>query len=112
MAFRPTSPVTSYVDNESAFVDLTVIVPLTINLTAQNKEYDGTDAATLGYTVTGGTINGNVVVTTSNGKFNSKIVGTGKAVTGDITVTVSDAASYTFTLVIKSMIVLLWLRLQ
>jgi hypothetical protein len=99
VAFRPASPVNKFADNESAYVDLTVIVPLTINLSAQNKEYDGTDAATLGYTVTGGTINGNVVVTTSNGKFNSKIVGTGKAVTGDITVTGSDATSYNFTLV-------------
>lgn len=97
--FKADSPVSVFTDNESAYVNLTVVEALTVTLTAQNKEYDGTDAVTTGYTVTGGTITGNVVVTVSNAKFNNKNVGTGKAVTADIAITGSDASNYTFTLV-------------
>lgn len=97
--FKADSPFSVFADNESAYINLTVVEALTVTLTAQNKVYDGTDAVTTGYTVTGGTITGNVVVTVSNAKFSNKNIGTGKTVTADITITGSDASNYTFTLV-------------
>jgi hypothetical protein len=97
VAFHAGSPATQFADNESVYVDLTVTQSLTLNLTAQNKEYDGSDVATVGYTVTGGTLAGDVTITLTNGKFNSKSAGNGKAVTATITASGADAGNYIFT---------------
>lgn len=98
LVFHAGSPVSVFTDNESAFVDLNVVESVTINLTAQNKQYDGSDIATVGYSVTVGTLVGNVTVNVTNGKFNSKNAGNGKAVSATISVTGTDAVNYNFTI--------------
>jgi hypothetical protein len=97
VVIRSDSPYSVFTDNESAYIDISAKKSLTINMTAQNKVYDGTDNATVGYSISGGSISGNVTITASNGKFNSKNVGTGKAVVGTLTVSGTDAGNYDFT---------------
>ena len=89
------SAVTFNIDPGSAFVRLTTPRQLTINLTAPAKEYDGTDASTGGYTVVGDPISGTVTVSVTNARFDTKNVGTGKAVTADIAISGADASNYT-----------------
>ncbi|WP_371373374.1 beta strand repeat-containing protein [Sporomusa aerivorans] len=62
------------------------------NLTANNKVYDGTTAATVSGTLTG-TIYGSDAVTLGDGTFSDKNAGTGKTVT--VTLAGADAANYT-----------------
>ena len=66
-------------------------------ITAENKEYDGTTAATLvytGLTITG-MVEGDQLSATATGAFADKTVGTGKTVTiSGITLTGADAANY------------------
>ncbi len=95
--FTSSSPYTVFTDNESANTNISVKLQRTIRLTATNKEYDATTNASVGYTVEGGAVAGDVTITASNGKFNDKNVGTGKTVTGTISVSGADAGSYQFT---------------
>jgi hypothetical protein len=87
----------TFTDNGSAFVRLTTQLQLTINLTAPNKEYDGSDVASAGYSVTGGTVTGDVTISITNPKFNTKSVGIAKPVTATISATGADAGNYNFT---------------
>jgi hypothetical protein len=99
VTFDPESPNSVYTDNGSAWVNIFVPIPLTINLTAQDKTYDGTDDAIIGYSVIGGTIasGDDVSVSVNNGKFNNKNVGTTKPVTATINISGDDAFKYDFT---------------
>ena len=97
VVFHSGSPYSVFTDNESAYVDLSASQSLTINLIAENKVYDGSDNATVDYSVSGGVVSGDVTITATNGKFDTKNVGTGKTVTGTLTVSGADAGNYTFT---------------
>lgn len=86
----------TFIDNASAFVRLSAKLALTINLTATDKVYDGTDNASVAYSVSGGSVSGNVSIVASGGKFNNKNVGTGKSLTGTISISGTDAGNYEF----------------
>jgi len=87
----------TFSDGGSAFVRLIAQLALTINLTAENKVYDGTTTATVGYSVSGGTLSGDVSINVSNGAFSNKNAGTGKTVTASISASGDDASNYSFT---------------
>ena len=95
---RPDSPFSVFTDNESAYLNISAKESLTINLTAQNKSYDGTDNATVGYTIPNGSISSGVTVSVTNGKFSNKNIGTGKTVTASISTSGTDAGNYNFTI--------------
>lgn len=97
VVYHADSPFSVYTDNESAYMDISAKETITINLTAQNKEYDGSDNAVVSYSVSGGTVSGDVTITASNGMFDTKDAGTGKPVTGILTVSGVDAGNYDFT---------------
>lgn len=76
------------------------ITPKTLSitgLTAANKEYDGTTAATLsGGELSGLVSNDNVTLTSGTGTFNNKNAGTAKTITiSGYSISGSDAANYT-----------------
>src|SRR6185295_19326573 len=79
----------------SATASITAIA-LTIGITADDKAYDGNAVAVTHALITGGLVSGDVVtVGSTNGLFNNKNVGTGKAVTADVSITGgTDAANY------------------
>ncbi len=91
------SSITVFTDTETIPVNVIVKQERTIRLTATNKEYDATTSAGVGYTIEGGSVTGDVTITASNGSFNNSSVGTGKTVTGTITVSGADAGNYEFT---------------
>lgn len=95
--FAADSPRSVFTDNESAYVNISTKEAITINLTAGNKVYDGTDNATVNYT-TDATIAGNVTISVTNGKFNNKTVEMGKTVTASISASGADAGKYNFTI--------------
>ncbi|WP_319591158.1 YDG domain-containing protein [uncultured Draconibacterium sp.] len=95
--FLNNSPYNVFTDNESAYTNISVKLQRTVSLTAEDKQYDATTNAVVGYTVSGGSVDGDVTITASNGQFDNKNVGTGKTVTGDITISGSDAGNYQFT---------------
>jgi hypothetical protein len=69
---------------------------LIVEISAANKPYDGTNAATVTATITSGLIAGDVVTpVASNARFASINVGTGISVTADITLGGIDAGNYT-----------------
>jgi hypothetical protein len=71
---------------------------LLLNITAQNKIYDGTDAATVSASIINGVVYGDeVTVAASNGKFDTKNVGTGKIVTADVSFAGADGGNYNWT---------------
>jgi len=68
---------------------------LVIDIAADSKTYDGTAVATTLASVTSGLIDeDDVTVSSSNGLFDDKNVGTGKAVTADISTSGLDAGNY------------------
>ena len=88
---------TVFEDLGSTRININITLSRTLRLTADSKEYDGTNDATVGYQVEGGTINGDVTIIATNGAFDNKNVGTGKTVSADITISGSDAGNYQFT---------------
>ena len=96
---NPDSPYSVFTNQESAYMSISVKKPLTLSLTAQNKEYDGSDAATVGYAVTDGTISGDVTVSVTDGKFSDKNIGYGKTVSASIVVSGADAVNFDITLI-------------
>ncbi|MGH8145601.1 MAG: YDG domain-containing protein [Rhodanobacteraceae bacterium] len=73
--------------------------PLEATFTAENKIYDGNDIATLtGAATLSGLIGSDAVtlVDATSAHFSDKNVGTGKSVTGDMSISGSDAGNYTF----------------
>jgi hypothetical protein len=68
---------------------------LVIGITAQDKEYDGTTAASTAAAITSGLVSGDVVtVASANGAFNDKNVGADKPVTADVSKGGADAGNY------------------
>jgi hypothetical protein len=68
---------------------------LVVTIEADNKVYDGTTSATTYASVFSGLVDGDVLtVSSSNGLFDTKHVGTGKTVGADISIAGSDAANY------------------
>jgi len=80
----------------TATADITA-KPLTVTLTASNKTYDGTVAATITGTTLNGTFNGDAVtLRDGTATFSDKNVGVGKIVTDTgLTLAGSDAGNYT-----------------
>ena len=78
----------------SASADITPIA-LVIGITANDKSYDGNAAAATSASITSGLVSGDVVtVSSSNGLFNNKNVGTAKPVTADVSKSGTDAGNY------------------
>lgn len=88
----------NYLLSATSATGIADITPLTINasITANNKIYDGTTAATLGATSLPTAIAGDVVsVNVSSVSFGDKNVGTGKTVTaGGLELTGADGGNY------------------
>src|SRR4029078_6097302 len=75
--------------------DITPIA-LVIGITADNKTYDGNANAATHASITSGLVSGDdVAVSSSNGLFNNKNVGTAKPVSTDVSKTGADAGNYT-----------------
>ncbi len=87
-----------FAEGTSAFLKIAAPVPVTIGLTAEDKVYDGDEAANVDYVVSEGSFSGDVNVTITNGAFNDKNVGQEKPVTADMEVTGEDVVHYDFTL--------------
>jgi hypothetical protein len=67
---------------------------LTIGITAADKVYDGTNAATVTAAITAGLVAGDdVTVAAANGAFNNKNVGTDKPVSANVRISGGDDAS-------------------
>ncbi len=88
-----------FTDNGSAKVNLSVKFDRSLQLTAPDKDYDGSADAFVDVEVTGGELTGDVTVTATGGSFDNKNAGTGKTVTGNITVSGADAGNYNFTII-------------
>ncbi|MBK8600778.1 MAG: hypothetical protein IPN80_09760 [Flavobacterium sp.] len=76
------------------------VSPLAITVTgavADNKVYDRTTTATISGATATGTVNGDVITVSGGGTFASFNVGTAIAVTPSLTLSGTNAASYTFT---------------
>ena len=99
ISFRANSPNTVFTNNESAYMDISAKVSATIQLTANNKTYDGTTNAVVGYTVVDGSLAGDITVNVANGLFADKHAGSGKPVTADITVTGADIENFDLTII-------------
>ncbi|EMS30907.1 hemagglutination activity domain family [Mariniradius saccharolyticus AK6] len=70
---------------------------VTVSITADDKVYDATTAATVAVSGISGILLSDVVTATaSNGNFDNKNVGTGKTVTADIATSGADAGNYSF----------------
>jgi hypothetical protein len=65
------------------------------SITAANKEYDGTNAATVTPLLGTGAVSGDAVALAATGTFADKNVGTGKTVTASLSLTGGDAGNYT-----------------
>jgi hypothetical protein len=95
--FDPESPCFVYTDNGTAIINkISVRSKLTIRLKAKDKIYDGSVSADVGYSVEDGSIEGDVLVTLTNGKFNNKNVGIAKPVIVDIDISGHDVDKYDF----------------
>jgi hypothetical protein len=80
--------------------EASTVSPLTITVsgaTAQNKVYDGTTDAVITGATPDGLVNGDIINVTGGGSFDSKNVGTAKAVTAGLSLTGTNASSYTLT---------------
>ena len=97
--FRNNSPYNKFTDNESAYINTLVKLPVTIQLTAEDKIYDGTNVATVAFQITSGSVSGDVNIDVSDGVFDNKNAGSDKTVTGDINVTGTDAENFDFTFI-------------
>jgi trimeric autotransporter adhesin len=64
------------------------------DITASNKTYDGTTAATVTGSTTGKVLNDSLDITTSNANFIDKNAGNGKAVTANVGLSGNDANNY------------------
>jgi hypothetical protein len=68
-----------------------------VSITADNKQYDATTAATVAVSGISGILLTDVVTASAtNGEFDNKNVGTGKTVTADIATSGADAGNYSF----------------
>ncbi|MGE3404662.1 MAG: YDG domain-containing protein [Vicinamibacterales bacterium] len=86
----------NYTVNATA-TDLADITPLalTVSITANDKVYDGTTAATITDATLAGVIAGDdVAVSASNGQFDTAAAGNGKTVTADVELAGYDAVNY------------------
>ncbi|MCK5066137.1 MAG: T9SS type A sorting domain-containing protein [Bacteroidales bacterium] len=95
--YRPTGvDASNYLANVSA--DTTASISpkaLVIGITADDKSYDGTTSATTAAFVASGLLEGDVVmVSSANGLFDDKNVGTGKPVSANVSTSGSDAGNY------------------
>ncbi|WP_373056715.1 YDG domain-containing protein [Zunongwangia sp. H14] len=80
----------------TAFADITQAA-LTVSITADDKEYDATTAATVEVSNIVGILGSDdVTASASNGSFDDKNVGTNKTVTADIATAGTDAGNYSF----------------
>jgi hypothetical protein len=71
--------------------------PITIDITAQNKVYDGNTDAIVSVSAISGLVTGEeVTATASNARFDTKEVGNDKTVTADISIDGADAGNYMF----------------
>ncbi len=71
---------------------------VTATITAESKQYDGTNTADITSCTVNGAVNGdNLTCTASNGTFSDKNVGNGKTVTADVTLVGTNAGNYTLT---------------
>ncbi len=70
---------------------------ITASITATDKVYDSTTAATVSVSGSTGIVAGDaVIVSASNGTFDTKNIGTNKTVTADISLSGADAGNYSF----------------
>jgi hypothetical protein len=76
---------------------------LTVNVTAEDKVYDGTDAATVNVSTVGGKVAGDdVKVGASNGTFADKNVGQNKQVTASVSKAGGDAGNYVVNIIAQT----------
>jgi trimeric autotransporter adhesin len=71
-------------------------LPLTISVIAQNKAYDGNNAASVTVSNVSGKLFADVVTVNAAGHFNNKNAGTNKTVTVNITLSGADAGNYSY----------------
>ena len=86
----------SFNSNASTTANITK-ANLVVGISASNKDYDGTTTANTTASIISGLVLGDVVtVQSSNGSFDTKAVGVGKAVSADISINGNDAGNYAF----------------